>query len=50
MNNPPSIGRPGGGGGDGGGGVAPCAIDKKPMRKNKIEAKIFLFFIMLLTL
>ncbi|WP_431157455.1 hypothetical protein [Winogradskyella poriferorum] len=50
MNNPPSIGRPGGGGGVGGGGVPPCAIDKKPMRENKIEANIFLFSILLLTL
>ena len=43
----PSIGRPGGGGGIGGGGVLPWAIDAKPTNKNKIEADIFLFCILL---
>ncbi|BAO75490.1 hypothetical protein WPG_1260 [Winogradskyella sp. PG-2] len=43
-----SIGSPGGGGGIGGGGVLPWAIDKNPTKKNKIEANIFLFCMLIL--
>ena len=43
-----SIGKPGGGGGDGGSGI-PLDCDKhtKLINTNKIEAKIFLFCILI---
>ncbi|SDR73086.1 hypothetical protein SAMN04515667_0474 [Formosa sp. Hel1_31_208] len=44
----PSIGKPGGGGGIGGGGVAPCAMHTKLINTNKIEAKNFLFCILII--
>ena len=45
---PLSIGNPGGGGvGGGGGGVSTWATDTRPMKKNKIEANIFLFSMLL---
>ncbi|WP_298755676.1 hypothetical protein [uncultured Psychroserpens sp.] len=44
----PSIGKPGGGGGIGGGGLPPWATHTKLINTNKIEAKIFLFCILIM--
>ena len=45
---PLSIGRPGGGGGIGGGGVGVSgwATAIKPMKENKIEANLFLLYML----
>jgi len=43
----PSIGKPGGGGGIGGGGLPPWAAHTKLINTNKIEARIFLFCILI---
>jgi len=48
MGIAPSIGSPGGGGGEGGDGIPlDCATHTKLINTNKIEAKIFLFCILI---